>query len=91
MLRNDVDSLASHHLTSNAHQGPTTAAFLRERGHEVDLLTSQETIASFLGATTRPPLLTRLFKQGIQMFHHLKAERLEKNCSPVLIGGVPSS
>ncbi len=60
-----------------AHQGPTTAAWLLDQGHEVDLITSQETIASFLGATTRPPLLTRLFKQGLQMFHHLKAERLE--------------
>ncbi len=58
-------------------QGPTTAAWLLERGHEVDLITSQETIGNFLGATTRPPLLTRLFKQGIQMFHHLKAVRLE--------------
>lgn len=48
------------------HQGPTTAALLLERGHEVDLITSQETIGSFLGATTRPPLLTRLFKQGME-------------------------
>lgn len=62
------------------HQGPTTAAWLSERGHEVDLITSQETIGNFLGATTRPPLLTRLFKLGAQMFHHLKAERLENGC-----------
>jgi dimethylglycine catabolism A len=62
------------------HQGPTTAAFLAERGHEVDLITSQETIGNYLGATTRPPLLTRLFKLGIQMFHHLKAIRLENGC-----------
>ncbi len=63
-----------------AHQGPTTAAFLLEKGHEVDMITSQETIANFLGATTRPPLLARLFKQGIQFFHHLKAVRLEDSC-----------
>lgn len=62
------------------HQGPTTAAFLAERGHEVDLITSQETIGNYLGATTRPPLLTRLFKLGIQMFHHLRAIRLEDGC-----------
>ena len=62
------------------HQGPTTAAFLLERGHEVDLITSQETIGNFLGATTRPPILTRLFSQGIQMFCHLKAQRLEQGC-----------
>ncbi len=62
------------------HQGPTTAAFLLERGHEVDLITSQETIGNYLGATTRPPLLTRLFKLGVQIFCHLKAIRLENGC-----------
>ena len=59
------------------HQGPSSAELLLDHGREVDLLTSQETIGNFLGATTRPPLLTRLFKKGIQMFHHLKAERLD--------------
>jgi hypothetical protein len=58
------------------HQGPTTAEFLRDRGHEVDLITSQEVVGSFLGATTRPPLLTRCFKKGIQFFYHLRAEAL---------------
>jgi len=62
------------------HQGPTTAAFLAEKGHEVDLITSQETIGNYLGSTTRPPLLTRLFKLGVQMFHHLEARRLENGC-----------
>lgn len=62
------------------HQGPTTAALLLERGHEVDLITSQETIGNFLGATTRPPVLTRLFKHGIQMFCHLRAVKLDKGC-----------
>lgn len=59
------------------HQGPTTALHLRQIGHEVDLITSQETVGNFLGATTRPPLLMRLFSAGVQMFHHLKASRLE--------------
>jgi dimethylglycine catabolism A len=59
------------------HQGPTTAEYLLDRGHEVDLITSQETIANFLGATTRPPLLTRLFRKGIQIFNHLEAQRLD--------------
>ncbi len=58
------------------HQGPTTAEFLLDRGHDVDLITSQEMIANFLGATTRPPLLTRLFKKGIQIFNHLEAQAL---------------
>jgi len=55
------------------HQGPTIADFLLERGKEVDLITSQETIGSFLGGTTRPPLLTRLFGKGAQIFNHLEA------------------
>jgi len=58
------------------HQGPTTAEFLLDQGKEVDLITSQETIANFLGATTRPPLLARLFKKGIQVFTHLEARNL---------------
>ncbi|MCE9592293.1 MAG: NAD(P)-binding protein [Planctomycetes bacterium] len=58
------------------HQGPTTAEYLLDRGREVDLVTSQEVIGNFLGATTRPPLLTRLFKKGAQLFNHLKAESL---------------
>jgi 2,4-dienoyl-CoA reductase-like NADH-dependent reductase (Old Yellow Enzyme family)/thioredoxin reductase len=61
------------------HQGPITAEYLLDRGHEVDLITSQEVIGSFLGATTRPPLLTRTFKKGIQFFHHLRAEKLIDN------------
>ncbi|MCH2188130.1 FAD-dependent oxidoreductase, partial [Myxococcota bacterium] len=59
------------------HQGPTTADYLRERGKEVDIITSQETLANFLGTTVRPPLLTRLFKKGVQVFTHLEAERVE--------------
>ncbi len=59
------------------HQGPTTAEFLADRGHEVDLITTQEIIGSFLGATTRPPLLTRCFKKGIQFYHHLRAEAIK--------------
>jgi 2,4-dienoyl-CoA reductase-like NADH-dependent reductase (Old Yellow Enzyme family)/thioredoxin reductase len=59
------------------HQGPTTAEFLVDRGHEVDLITSQEIIGNFLGATTRPPLLTRLFRKKVQFFHHLRAESLQ--------------
>jgi 2,4-dienoyl-CoA reductase-like NADH-dependent reductase (Old Yellow Enzyme family)/thioredoxin reductase len=60
------------------HQGPTTAEYLSDRGHEVDLITSQEIIGSFLGATTRPPLLTRCFTKGIQFFYHLRAEAMRE-------------
>ncbi len=55
------------------HQAPTIAEFLLDRGKQVDLVTSQETIGTFLGATTRPPLLTRLFGKGGQLFAHLEA------------------
>lgn len=62
------------------HQGPTVAEFLLDRGKEVDLITSQETLANFLGATTRPPLLTRLFKKGVQLFNHLEAQAFRDGC-----------
>ena len=62
------------------HQGPTTAEFLIDRGHEVDLITSQETIGNFLGATTRPPLLRRLFAKHAQVFNHLEAKSLRAGC-----------
>lgn len=62
------------------HQGPTTAEFLLDRGHEVDLITSQETIGNFLGATTRPPLLRRLFAKHAQIFNHLEAVSLTDRC-----------
>jgi 2,4-dienoyl-CoA reductase-like NADH-dependent reductase (Old Yellow Enzyme family)/thioredoxin reductase len=60
------------------HQGPTTAEHLLDRGHDVDLITSHEVIGSFLGSTTRPPLLTRCFKKGIQFYHHLRAEAIKE-------------
>jgi hypothetical protein len=52
---------------------PTIAEFLLDRGKAVDLVTSQEMIGSFLGATTRPSLLTRLFGKSGQLFAHLEA------------------
>jgi hypothetical protein len=55
------------------HQAPTIAEFLLDRGKQVDLVTSQETIGTFLGGTTRPPLLSRLFGKGGQVFAHLEA------------------
>ena len=62
------------------HQGPTIAEFLLDQGKEVDLITSQETIGNFLGATTRPPLLRRLYRKKVQIFNHLEAESLDKGC-----------
>lgn len=80
MGRHSVESLGKTLLVIDeeyGHQGPTTAEFLVDRGHEVDLITSQEVIGNFLGATTRPPLLKRLFKKGVQIFTHLRAEKLQ--------------
>ena len=57
------------------HQAPTIAEFLLDRGAQVDLVTRQETIGTFLGATTRPPLLSRLFGKGGQLFAHLVLHR----------------
>jgi thioredoxin reductase len=62
------------------HQGPTTAEFLVDAGKEVDLITSQETLGNFLGATTRPPLLRRLFTKRVQIFNHLEAQSLGNGC-----------
>jgi thioredoxin reductase len=62
------------------HQGPTTAEFLLDQGKEVDLITSQETIGNFLGATTRPPLLRRLFSKKAQIFNHLEAKAIRNGC-----------
>lgn len=62
------------------HQGPTVAEFLLDQGKDVDLITSQETIGNFLGATTRPPLLRRLFRKGVQIFNHLEATSLQNGC-----------
>lgn len=59
------------------HQGPTTAEYLLDHGREVDLITSQESIGNFLGATTRPPLLKRLHSKGIQIFNSLESQSLE--------------
>lgn len=62
------------------HQGPGIAEYLLDRGREVDLITSQEVIGNFLGATTRPPLLTRLFSKGAQIFTHLHSESIKDRC-----------
>jgi hypothetical protein len=59
------------------HQAPTIAEFLLDRGVQVDLVTSQETIGTFLGSTTRPPLLSRLFGKGGQIFPHLEAAAIQ--------------
>ena len=58
------------------YQGLSTAEFLLDRGKEVDLITSQERVADFLGHTNRPPPMRRVFKKGLQTFNHLEAEAI---------------
>jgi 2,4-dienoyl-CoA reductase-like NADH-dependent reductase (Old Yellow Enzyme family)/thioredoxin reductase len=83
VLRGQMDELGKVVLVMDeeyGHQGPTTAEFLSDRGKEVDLITSQETIANFLGATTRPPLLRRLFMKRVQIFNHLEPRAIKERC-----------
>ena len=58
------------------YQGLSTAEFLLDQGKEVDLITSQERVADFLGHTNRPPPMRRVFKKGLQTFNHLEAEAI---------------
>lgn len=59
-----------------SYQGISTAEFLLDRGKEVDLITSQERVADFLGHTNRRPPIRRAFKKGLQTFNHLEAEAI---------------
>lgn len=58
-------------------QAPSTAEFLLDRGKEVELVTSERTIGSFLGATTTPPVFQRLFTKGIKLHCNLRVDRFE--------------
>jgi len=59
------------------YQGPSAAEYLLDRGKQVTVVTSEPTIATFLGATTTPPLLRRLFSKGMQLLCHLEIKALE--------------
>ena len=62
-----------------AHQGPSVAEFLLDRGKQVEIVTSEATIATFMGATTRPPVLQRLYGKGVKIHGYLKVVALESN------------
>jgi len=59
-------------------QGPSVAEFLLDRGKQVAMVTSERTIASFLGATSAPPVFERLFTKGITIHCHLGIVRIEE-------------
>jgi 2,4-dienoyl-CoA reductase-like NADH-dependent reductase (Old Yellow Enzyme family)/thioredoxin reductase len=59
------------------HQAPSVAEYLLDRGKEVDIVTSERSIGSFLGATTGPPVFQRLFTKGVKLHCNLRVARLE--------------
>ncbi len=59
------------------YQGLTTADFLLDRGAEVDVVTSERTIGTFLGATTGPPVFRRLFSKGGRVHCNLRVVELQ--------------
>ncbi|HEY7426354.1 MAG TPA: FAD-dependent oxidoreductase [Gemmataceae bacterium] len=60
-------------------QAPSVAEYLLDRGKQVDLVTSERAIGSFLGATTAPPVFRRLFSKGVRLHCNLKVVQLESN------------
>ena len=61
------------------HEAPSVAEFLLDAGKSVEIVTSEATIGSFLGATTRPPVLQRLFSKGIKLNCDLRVTALRSN------------
>lgn len=58
------------------HQGPSVAEYLLDQGKEVDIVTSERTIGTFLGATSAPPVFQRLFAKGGRVHANLRVEEL---------------
>lgn len=58
------------------HQGPSVAAMLLDQGHEVELATSEATIAGFLGATSLAPVLRRVFASDMKLHPYLKLKEI---------------
>jgi 2,4-dienoyl-CoA reductase-like NADH-dependent reductase (Old Yellow Enzyme family)/thioredoxin reductase len=59
------------------YQGTSVAEHLLDRGKEVAIVTSERTIAGFLGATTAPPVFERLFTKGVVLHSNLSVIGLE--------------
>ncbi len=60
------------------YQGTSAAELLLDRGKEVAIVTSERTIAGFLGATTGPPVFERLFTKGIVLHCNLSVVRIDE-------------
>jgi NADPH-dependent 2,4-dienoyl-CoA reductase/sulfur reductase-like enzyme len=61
------------------YQAPSVAEYLLDRGKQVDLVTSERAIGSFLGATTAPPVFRRLFCKGVHLHCNLKVVQFESH------------
>ncbi len=60
-------------------QGPSVAEVLLDRGKAVEIVTSERSLGTFLGATTGPPVFRRLFSKGVRLHCNLKVVQLESN------------
>jgi 2,4-dienoyl-CoA reductase-like NADH-dependent reductase (Old Yellow Enzyme family)/thioredoxin reductase len=60
-------------------QAPSVAEYLLDRGKTVEIVTSERSLGSFLGATTGPPVFRRLFTKGVRLHCNLKVLALESN------------
>lgn len=58
-------------------QAPSAAEYLADRGKAVEIVTSERTLGSFLGATTGPLVFRRLFSKGVRLHSNLKVVQLE--------------
>ena len=54
------------------HQAPSAAECLLDRGQQVDLVTTEATLGTLLGATTLPPVLQRIYSRGAKIHGHLR-------------------
>ena len=60
-----------------AYQGPSAAEFLLDAGKEVDVVTTEAMVGSFLGATTLPPVLQRLYSKGARIHGHRRVAEIQ--------------
>ena len=54
------------------HQGPSAAEYLLDRGKSVEIVTTEATLCSFLGATTAPTVFQSLYTKGARIRGHLR-------------------
>lgn len=59
------------------HQAPSAASYLLERAREVEIVTSERTMAGFLGATSAPPVFERFFAKGGVLHCNLRTLGIE--------------